>query len=43
MYDLPGKTNIEKVIITEKFITQQNGEPDIVLKRRNDDINQQAI
>ena len=43
MYDLPGRTNIEKVIITEKFITQVNGEPDIVLKSRNEKLDQQAI
>ena len=45
MYDLPGKNNIEKVIITEKFITNKDGEPDIVLKARKNDLsqNQEAI
>lgn len=34
MYDLPGRDNIEKVIITEKFITDENAEPDVVLKAK---------
>ena len=36
MYDLPGKHNIEKVIITKKFVENADGEPDIVLKKRDE-------
>ena len=36
MYDLPGKHNIEKVIITKKFVENSDGEPDIVLKKRDE-------
>ena len=36
MYDLPGKQNIEKVIITKKFVENADGEPDIVLKKRDE-------
>lgn len=36
MYDLPGKHNIEKVIITKKFVENTDGEPDIVLKKRDE-------
>ncbi len=44
MYDLPGKNNIEKVIITKKFIEDENGEPDVVLKQRTqDEVKQEAI
>lgn len=36
MYDLPGKHNIEKVIINKKFVENADGEPDIVLKKRDE-------
>lgn len=34
MYDLPGRDNIDKVIITEKFINEENAEPEVVLKAK---------
>lgn len=43
MYDLPGKKDIEKVIITQKFVENINGEPDYVLKERPSQPIQQAI
>ncbi len=33
MYELPGRDNIEKVIITKEFITKDNVDPEIVLKK----------
>ena len=41
MYDLPGKKNIEKVIITKRFIDEDDAEPDVVLKQRDQDQTQQ--
>lgn len=44
MYDMPGKNNIEKVIITKKFIEEENAEPDVVLKKvSQSEIKQEAI
>lgn len=44
MYDMPGKNNIEKVIITKKFIEEENAEPDVVLKKLSQsEIKQEAI
>ena len=44
MYDMPGKNNIEKVIITKKFIEEENAEPDVVLKKLSkNEIKQEAI
>ena len=44
MYDLPGKKNIEKVIITKRFIDEDDAEPDVVLKQRDQgQTQQQAI
>lgn len=43
MYDLPGRNNIEKVIITKKFVENIDGEPDFVLKARPSQPAQQAI
>lgn len=43
MYDLPGKHNIEKVIITKKFVENADGEPDIVLKKRDEQPAKQEV
>lgn len=43
MYDLPGRNNIEKVIITKNFVENIDGEPDYVLKERPSQPIQQAI
>lgn len=43
MYDLPGKSDIEKVIITKDFVVNVNGEPDFVLKTTTSQPEQQAI
>lgn len=43
MYDLPGRDNIEKVIITKNFVEKVDGEPDFVLKAVPSQPAQQAI
>ncbi len=41
MYDLPGRKNIDKIIITKKFIEEENAAPDVVLKTQQPEQNKQ--